>query len=140
MTIRRNYSAQRDISEDEIYTSSRTGDPYDENANSYICWDAKAPVKLRMGKTYPENRPPTLVQTMLRNTVQKYPNTTAVSFKQDDSVIKWTYEVWFYYAQNIIQTLFYFINRQFYGTNSSSSYRNIIKRFKLRLKDLSNLV
>ena len=102
MTIRRNYSTQRDVSESEIYTSSKTGDPYDENANSYICWDAKAPVKLRMGKTYPENRPPTLVQTMLRNTVQKYPNTTAVSFKQDDSVIKWTYEVWFYYAQNIM--------------------------------------
>ena len=110
MTIRRNYSAQRDVSESEIYTSSKTGDPYDENANSYICWDAKAPVKLRMGKTYPENRPPTLVQTMLRNTVQKYPNTTAVSFKQDDSVIKWTYEVWFYYKQNNIDGIIkYFV-------------------------------
>ena len=116
MTIRRNYSAQKG----EICTSSKTGDPYDENADSYICWDAKAPVKLRMGKTYPENRPPTLVQTMLRNTVQKYPNTTAVSFKQDDSVVKWTYEVRFYYTQNNIDGIitFSFINWQFYGTNS----------------------
>ena len=72
---------------------SKPGDKYDPRANDYICWDPKTPVKLRMGNKAPENTPPILCQTMLRRAVQKYPDTTAVAFKQDDSVIRWSYKV-----------------------------------------------
>jgi hypothetical protein len=46
-----------------------------------------------MGRKEPENIPPILSQTMLRNTVKKYPNTVAIAFKQGNSVIEWTYKV-----------------------------------------------
>ena len=77
----------------KILLASKSGDPYDESAADYICWDAKTPVKLRMGKKYPENMPPILCQTMLRNTVTQYPDVVAVSFKRDNGVVKWTYKV-----------------------------------------------
>ena len=79
--------------------ASKSGDRYDESAADYICWDAKTPVKLRMGNKYPENMPPTLSQTMLRNTVAQYPDVIAVSFKRDNGVVKWTYKVCFIYYQ-----------------------------------------
>ena len=79
--------------EDKIQSTSKSGDRYDESAKNYICWDAKTPVKLRMGNKYPENMPPILSQTMLRNTVCQYPDVIAVSFKRDNEVVKWTYKV-----------------------------------------------
>ena len=79
--------------EDKIQSMSKSGDRYDESAKNYICWDAKTPVKLRMGNKYPENMPPILSQTMLRNTVCEYPDVIAVSFKRDNEVVKWTYKV-----------------------------------------------
>ena len=77
----------------EMLLASKSGDPYDDSASDYICWDAKTPVKLRMGNKYPENMPPILCQTMLRNTVNQYPGVIAVSFKKDNVVVKWTYQV-----------------------------------------------
>ena len=46
-----------------------------------------------MGNKYPENMPPTLCQTMLRNAVSQYPDVIAVSFKKNNEVVKWTYKV-----------------------------------------------
>ena len=89
----RYYGTRLGLNEDELLSGSKSGDRYDESAKDYICWDAKAPVKLRMGKKAPENRPPMLSQTMLRNTVKKYPDAVAVAFKYNDTVINWTYKV-----------------------------------------------
>ena len=59
-------------------------------ATDYISWDARKPVKIRMENSTPGNYPPILVQTMMRNTVAKYGNETAlVSY---DGKIKWTFQ------------------------------------------------
>ena len=78
---------------DKMLLACKSGDRYDESAKDYICWDPKTPVKLRMRNEYPENMPPMLSQTMLRNSVSQYPEVIAVSFKKDDVVVKWTYQV-----------------------------------------------
>jgi len=69
------------------------GDRYAQSAENYISWNPKTPVKIRMGRKAPENLPPILSQTMLRNTVNKYPNRVAVAFKQGNAIIEWTYKV-----------------------------------------------
>ena len=92
--VRKNYetSAYRP-NEGKMEIAINNGDRYDESAKDYICWDPKTPVKLRMGNKYPENMPPILAQTMLRNAVSQYPDVVAVSFKRDNEVVKWTYKV-----------------------------------------------
>ena len=62
-------------------------------ATSTLSWDTRVPVKLRMTDTNPGNLTPITVQTMVRNTVEKYgTNTAMVSFDAKD---KWTYDEYF---------------------------------------------
>ena len=58
-------------------------------ATNYITWNPETPVKLHLEDSKQGNYPPVLVQTMLRNTVEKYGNNTAiVSY---DGKINWTF-------------------------------------------------
>ena len=62
-------------------------------ATSTLSWDTRVPVKLRMEDTNPGNLTPITVQTMVRNTVEKYgTNTAMVSYDAKD---KWTYDEYF---------------------------------------------
>ena len=62
-------------------------------ATSTLSWDTRVPVKLRMEDTNPGNLTPITVQTMVRNTVEKYgTNTAMVSFDARD---KWNYDEYF---------------------------------------------
>ena len=72
---------------------SKLGDRYDSAAKEYISWDPKIPVRLRMEKTIPESYPPILVQTFLRQTVDKFANDVVIKYKVDDIVQDWTYLV-----------------------------------------------
>ena len=52
---------------------------------SYTSTDAKTPVRLRMVEDkYPFNKEPELVQTMVRRTVQNFPDNTAIAYKGED--------------------------------------------------------
>ena len=78
------------------YCSSVRGDKI-LPAEDYISWDPKVPVKLRMGDTAPGNWPPIMVQTMLREAVDKYgPKTAIVSY---DGKTQWTYNEYYQNAQ-----------------------------------------
>ena len=62
-------------------------------ATSTLSWDTRVPVKLRMEDTNPGNLTPITVQTMVRNTVEKYgTNTAMVSYDAKD---KWSYDEYF---------------------------------------------
>ena len=78
---------------EETLAWSKLGDAYDPTATDYICWDPKIPVKIRLEKEAPKNVPAILCQTMLRKTVKKYPDSTAIAFKRDTNVIRWSYKV-----------------------------------------------
>ena len=49
---------------------------------SYTSTDARTPVRLRMGEEFPYNKDPELVQTMVRRTVDKFPDSTAIAYKE----------------------------------------------------------
>ena len=60
---------------------------------SYTSTDAKTPVRLRMVEdTFPFNKEPELVQTMVRRTVQNFPDSPAIAYKGEDGQwVKLTY-------------------------------------------------
>ena len=72
---------------------SSSGDHYDSNATDYVSWDPKTPVLLRTEETTPGNYPPILVQTFLRQVVEKNRNKIALKYKVGDDVKELTYEV-----------------------------------------------
>ena len=72
---------------------SKLGDRYDSSAKDYISWDPKVPVLLRMEKTEPGSYPPMLVQTFLRQAVDKFANDIVIKYKVDNAVQDWTYLV-----------------------------------------------
>lgn len=66
-----------------------------EPATDVFTWHTHNPVKLRMEDTRPGNYPPVLVQTMVRESVQKYGPSKALVDCEGD--ISWTYDQ--YYAE-----------------------------------------
>ena len=74
-------------------THSRTnefiaGDKYDSNANGYLSWDPSKPVLLRMEKEGQGSYAPMLVQTFLREVVQKNGNKVVIKYKDEMNNIK----------------------------------------------------
>ena len=60
-------------------------------AGSFISWDSKTPVKLRMENDAPGNYHPILVQTMFRNIVDQCRNDEALTMKRNGAWQTWTY-------------------------------------------------
>ena len=68
-------------------------------ASNYYAWDTSNPVKLRMEDVAPHNYEPLLVQTMMKNTVEKFGKQTAiVSY---DGQIKWNYEEYYEISRSV---------------------------------------
>ena len=68
-------------------------------ASDYIAWNPEIPVKIRLEEKGPESYPPILVQTMLRNTVEKYGKNRAIV--SCDGKIDWTYEQYYEEVKNV---------------------------------------
>ena len=69
--------------------SGSIGGDFIRPAENEMSWSTNCPVRLRMEAAEPGNRPPILVQTMMRNCVQRFgDNTAMVSYERDRS---WTY-------------------------------------------------
>ena len=60
-------------------------------AEDYISWDTKTPVKIHMGESAPANQEPIRIQTMLKQTAEKYPDHLALTIKRDGVWKNWTY-------------------------------------------------
>ena len=68
-------------------------------ASDYIAWNPEIPVKIRLEEKGPGSYPPILVQTMLRNTVEKYGKNRAIV--SCDGKIDWTYEQYYEEVKNV---------------------------------------
>ena len=72
-------------------TFETSGDRYDLKAIDYISWDPKTPVLIRNDTSKQGNYPPILVQTFLRQIVEKHANKTAIKYKEGTLVKSLTY-------------------------------------------------
>ena len=65
-----------------------SGDKYDTSAAGHQSWDPSIPVLIRMDKEGPGSYPPKLVQTFLREVVEKNGNKVVIKYKDESNKIK----------------------------------------------------
>ena len=95
-TLQRNGTSKAYIStsiEQQNGTFETSGDKYDVTATDYISWDPKTPVLIRNDTSKTGIYPPILVQTFLRQIVEKNGNKIAIKYKEGTSVKSFTYFV-----------------------------------------------